>query len=142
LADEVVDDGGGEELCGLDLLGNDSRLGFGTGSGDVVARERQEHHEPEKDRESGRQHAENAGGAVTIVEVAALRCPPAHEEHGGDRHRCCRHDDQKRKEEVHEPASPTSVRSIWCPAVRLYASVSIAMAKSAAEAVPRTRVHQ
>ena len=74
----------GQELGRLDLLRHDRRLGLGAGPRLVVRRERQEDDETEQHGESGGQHAEDARGAVTVAEVAALGRPPAHEEHRRD----------------------------------------------------------
>ena len=74
---------GGQELGGLDLLGDDRGLGLGTRPRLVVGAEGQEDDEAEEHREPGGQHPEHPRGPVTVAEVAALRSPPADQEHGG-----------------------------------------------------------
>ena len=64
--------GGGEELCRLELLGHDRRLVLGARARGVVALEGEEDDEPEHHGEPGRDHAEHAGRAVAVLEVAAL----------------------------------------------------------------------
>ena len=58
----------------LDLLGHDARLRLRTRSRRVIAREREEHHEPEQHGKSGSKDPEDASGAVAVVEVAAIGC--------------------------------------------------------------------
>src|SRR4030095_9508673 len=61
-----------EELCRLDLLRHDARLRLRTRSRRVIAREREEHYEPEKHGKSGSEYPEDASGAVAVVEVTAV----------------------------------------------------------------------
>ena len=71
VADRAGARGNGQELCRLELLGHDLRLGLGAGARGVIALEREEDDEPEHDRESRRDHAEDAGRPVAVHEVAA-----------------------------------------------------------------------
>ena len=73
--------GSREELGRLELLPDDLSLGLGAGARGVVALEGEEDDEPEHDRESRRDHAEHAGCAVAVLEVAAGGRAPADEQH-------------------------------------------------------------
>ena len=64
-----------EELRRLELLRHELRLRLGAGARRVEALEREEHDEPEQHGEPGREHAEHAGRAVAVLEVAALGRP-------------------------------------------------------------------
>ena len=74
-----------EELRRLDLLGHGERLRLGAGVCRVVAGEGQEDHEAEQHGETGRQHAEHAGGTVAVVEIAAIGRAAAHQQDRRDR---------------------------------------------------------
>lgn len=75
----------GEQLRRLELLDQRERFGLGTCAGLVVSRERKEDDEPEEHGIRSREDPKHAGGAIAIVEVPAVWCPPADEEPGGDR---------------------------------------------------------
>ena len=62
-----------QELSGLVLLDHVARLALSTAERRVVRREREEHDEPEQHREPGREHAEDSGRAVAVVEEPACR---------------------------------------------------------------------
>ena len=79
---------------------------LGAGARRVVAREREEHHEAEQDREPGGEHAEYAGRAVAVVEVAAVGRTTAHEQHQGDSRGRTDDDDEDREQEAHRTKKP------------------------------------
>ena len=90
-----------KELCRLELLRHDARLGLGAAAGGIEALEREEDHEPDQDGEAGRQNAEHARGSVAVLEVAALGGAPPDEQHGGDRDGRDTEDDEAGPEEGH-----------------------------------------
>ena len=101
LAGEARANGDREQLRRLELLRHDLRLRLGATPRGVEALERKEDNEPEKHGEARREHAEHAGGAVTILEVASRRGSPPHEKHRRDRKRRGDHDDETSPEQVH-----------------------------------------
>ena len=84
-----------------ELTRDDLRLGHGTAARGVEALEREEDDEAEEHCEAGREHAEDAGRAVPVLEVASLGSPPADEQHRGGCGCGDQQDDQGRPEEVH-----------------------------------------
>ena len=105
VADELAREGGArggrEELRRLELLRDDLRLRLGAAPRRVEALEREEHDEPEQHGEPGREHAEDPGGAVTVLEVASRRGAPADEQHRRDRNGRDGDDDEACPEEDH-----------------------------------------
>ena len=77
------------------------RLVLGAGARGVVALEGEEDDEPEHHGEPGRDHAEHAGCAVAVLEVAALGRRPADEQHRADRHGAGQDHDQAGPEKAH-----------------------------------------
>ena len=102
LAGEARANGDREELRRLELLRHDLRLRLGAATRGVEALEREEDDEPEEHGEPGREHAEDAGGAVAVLEVASRRSSAANEQHRRDRKRRDDHDDEACPEQVHE----------------------------------------
>ena len=94
------------------LLRHRQRLGLGTGTRLVVAREREHHDQAEQHGEAGRDDAEEARGTVTVAEIAAVGSASTDEQQRPDSQRCGRDDDHSRHEDVHpDAASPLAVRS-------------------------------
>ena len=62
----------------------------------------EDHDEPEQEGEPGGQDPEHPGGAVAVGEVAAVRGAPADQQHGGDRHRHRRRDEDDSQGKVHD----------------------------------------
>ena len=91
----------GEELGRLELLRDDLRLRLGAGSRGVEALERKEDDEPEQHGEPRREDAEDAGGAVPVLEVASRRGLASDEQHRRDRNGRDTDDDEACPEEVH-----------------------------------------
>src|SRR6185295_1508426 len=81
------------------------RLGLGAAPRGVVALEREENDEAEEDGQPRCEHAEHAGGAVTVLEVAPLRGSAADEQHRRDRKRRDDQDDERCPEEAHDVIS-------------------------------------
>ena len=67
----------------------------------VVAREREEDDEAEEQREPGRQHSEDTGRAVAVVEEAVLGRPAANKEERRNRDRGHGGHDQESPDDVH-----------------------------------------
>jgi len=93
-----------QQVGHLVLLREGQRLGRGACARVVIARECEHDDEAEKDGEAGRQDAEHARGAVAVVEVAAHRRAPAHEQHAADGDGSRRDDDGQRDGDVHRRA--------------------------------------
>ena len=72
-----------------------------TRTGVVVAGEGEEDEEPDEDREPGREHTEDARGAVPVVEVTAVRGATTNEQHRRDRDARGDDDHAEPDEEVH-----------------------------------------
>ena len=77
------------------VLGTRARL--------VVRREAEEDDEPEEHREAGGEDTEDARGSVTVLEVAALRSTPAHQQHRRDGDGGDDEQDGEAEEDVHAP---------------------------------------
>ena len=92
---------GGQELRRLELLNDEERFLLCAATRRVVALEGEEDDEAEHDREARREHAEDARGAVAVLEVASLRSTSPDEQHRADGHRGHAGHDQDRDREVH-----------------------------------------
>src|SRR6185503_11837635 len=92
----------------------------------VVAREHQEDDESEQHRESRGQDAEHAGRTISVCEVAALRRPPAHEEHRRDRDCCHGSDDEGSDGDVHAGGRYSAARADDSRAARLVRGGTVA----------------
>ena len=90
-----------EELGRLELLNDELRLGLGAGSRRVIALEGEEDNETDEDREARCEHAEDAGGAIAVLEVAPFGRTAPDEQHRADGQRGHDDDDQGREEQVH-----------------------------------------
>jgi hypothetical protein len=108
----------------LILLRDGQRLGRGAGAGVVVARERQHDDEAQQDGEAGRQDAEDARGAIAVVEVAPLRSVPADQQDRADREARRHGDDHDRDDDVHRglPRLATCRRMVKTPPMSSLAS--------------------
>ena len=93
-----------QELGRLDLLGHDRGFGLGARARLVVRREPQEDDEAEEDGETGGQDSEDTRGSITVREVAALRCPSPHDQHGRHRDRGDDDGDDEPDDDVHAAA--------------------------------------
>ena len=109
VADQLARETGADvrrhQLGGLELLHDQEGFRFRTAPRVVVLRECQEDDESQQQSESGREHAEDSGCAVAVLEAAALGSAPPHEQHHGDHHRRHPHDDQPCPDEIHPNAS-------------------------------------
>ena len=110
VADELTGEAtahrGGHELCRLELLRDDLSFGDRAAPRGVEALEREEDDEAEQHGEAGSEHAEDAGRAVAVLEVASLGCPPADEQHRRGCDDGDQHDDERRPEEIHRSQQP------------------------------------
>ena len=105
----------GKKLRRLELLRNDDRLVLGARARDVVVREREEDDEAEQDGKAGGEHAEDACGAVAVVEVSTVRGATPQEQERGDRDGRRADHDHGCQKDVH----PTE-RTITCPRAGRY----------------------
>ena len=108
LAREASANGDREELRRLELLPDNLRLRLAAAPRGVEALERKEDDEPEKHGKPCREHTEDPGGAVAILEVASRRGPPADEQHRRDRKRCDGHDYEACPKKSHGALTPNT----------------------------------
>ena len=98
----------------LELLRDDLRLRLGAAPRGVVALEREEDDEPEQHGKPRREHSEDAGGSVAVLEVAPARRTSADEQHRHHGHDGDARDEEARPDEAHElltgnPGAPRQV---------------------------------
>ena len=101
LAAEALAGGWRQELGGLELLAQRQRLGLRAAARLVVAGEGQKDDQAEEDGEPGGQHAEDAGGAVAVLEDAARRRSAPDEQERCDGDARDKRDDRDRQDDAH-----------------------------------------